>query len=286
MNTIKEIVQDKYGEAARRVRTGAGLPADCCSKTSCCEGAASPSCDPITSDLYDEGQKGGVPEKALLASLGCGNPTALAELKPGETVLDLGSGGGIDVLLSAKRVGPTGKAYGLDMTDEMLALAEENKHKSGLTNVEFLKGEIENIPLPDNSVDVIISNCVINLSGDKDKVFHEALRVLKPGGRFAVSDVVVRGEVPAEVRKSMELWVGCIAGALEEMDYVKRLAKAGFDAIDIEPTRIYSIEDARQFLTGEGLGVDAIAPLVQDKFMSAFVRAKKPTGCCAPGCCS
>jgi arsenite methyltransferase len=286
MNTIKEIVQDKYGEAARRVRTGAGLPADCCSKTSCCEGAASPSCDPITSDLYDEGQKGGVPEKALLASLGCGNPTALAELKPGETVLDLGSGGGIDVLLSAKRVGPTGKAYGLDMTDEMLALAEENKHKSGLTNVEFLKGEIENIPLPDNSVDVIISNCVINLSGDKDKVFHEALRVLKPGGRFAVSDVIVRGEVPAEVRKSMELWVGCIAGALEEMDYVKRLAKAGFDAIDIEPTRIYSIEDARQFLSGEGLGVDAIAPLVQDKFMSAFVRAKKPTGCCAPGCCS
>ena len=283
---VTEVVQEKYGEAARRVRTGAGLPADCCSKTSCCEGAASSSCDPITSDLYDEAQKSGVPEKAVLASLGCGNPTALAELKPGETVLDLGSGGGIDVLLSAKRVGPTGKAYGLDMTDEMLALAQENKRKSGLTNVEFLKGEIENIPLPDNSVDVIISNCVINLSGDKDRVMREAFRVLKPGGRFAVSDVVVRGEVPAEVRKSMELWVGCIAGALEEMDYVKLLAKAGFDAIGIEPTRVYSIEDARQFLSGEGLDVDAIAPLVKDKFMSAFVRAQKPEGCCAPGCCS
>jgi SAM-dependent methyltransferase len=283
---VKEIVQEKYGEAARRVRTGEGLPADCCSKTSCCEGAATSSCDPITSDLYDEAQKSGVPERAILASLGCGNPTALAELKPGETVLDLGSGGGIDVLLSARRVGPTGRAYGLDTTDEMLALAEENKRKSGLTNVEFLKGEIENVPLPDNSVDVIISNCVINLSGDKDKVFREAMRVLKPGGRFAVSDVVVRGEVPTEVRKSMELWVGCIAGALEEMDYVKRLARAGFDAIDIEPTRVYSIEHARQFLTGEGFDVDAIAPLVQDKFMSAFVRAKKPEACCAPGCCS
>jgi arsenite methyltransferase len=283
---LKGIVQEKYGEAARRVSTGAELPADCCSKTSCCEGAASSSCDPITSDLYDEAQKDGVPEKAMLASLGCGNPTALAELKPGETVLDLGSGGGIDVLLSAKRVGPTGKAYGLDMTDEMLALAEENKRKSGLANVEFLKGEIENIPLPDNSVDVIISNCVINLSGDKDRVMREAFRVLKPGGRFAVSDVVVRGEVPAEVRKSMELWVGCIAGALEEMDYIKRLAKAGFDTIDIEPTRIYSIEDARRFLTGERLDVDAVAPLVQDKFMSAFVRAKKPADCCAPDCCS
>lgn len=287
MNTdLKEIVREKYGEAAKRVRTGAGLPADCCSKTSCCEGSASSSCDPITSDLYDEVQTSGVPEKAILASLGCGNPTALAELKPGEIVLDLGSGGGIDVLLSAKRVGPTGKAYGLDMTDEMLALAEENKRKSGLTNVEFLKGEIENIPLPDNSVDVIVSNCVINLSGDKDKVFREALRVLKPGGRFAVSDVVVQGEVPAQVRKSMELWVGCVAGALVEMDYVKRLAKAGFDAIDIEPTRIYSIEDARQFLTGEDLDVDAIAPLVKDKFISAFVRARKPAGCCAPSCCS
>jgi SAM-dependent methyltransferase len=229
-----------------------------------------------------------VPEKAVLASLGCGNPTALAELKQGETVLDLGSGGGIDVLLSAKRVGPAGKAYGLDMTDEMLALAEENKRKSGLTNVEFLKGEIENIPLPDNSVDVIISNCVINLSGDKDKVFREALRVLKPGGRFAVSDVVVRGDVPAEVRKSMELWVGCIAGALEEMDYVKRLAQTGFDAIDIEPTRIYGVGDARQFLTGQGLDVDAIAPQVEGKFVSAFIRAVKPSGkeCCGPACCS
>ena len=286
MSDLKEVVQDRYGNAARRVRTGEGLPADCCSKTSCCEGAAASSCDPITSDLYDETQKSGVPEKAVLASLGCGNPTSLAELKQGETVLDLGSGGGIDVLLSAKRVGPAGKAYGLDMTDEMLALAEENKRKSGLTNVEFRKGEIENIPLPDNSVDVIISNCVINLSGDKDKVFCEALRVLKPGGRFAVSDVVVRGDVPAEVRKSMELWVGCIAGALEEMDYVKRLAQAGFDAVDIEPTRIYGVEDARQFLTGQDLDVDAVAPLVKDKFMSAFVRANKPAGCCAPGCCA
>lgn len=283
---VKEIVQEKYGEAAGRVRTGAGLPADCCSKAGCCEGAATSSCDPITSDLYDEAQTSGVPEKAVLASLGCANPTVLAELKPGETVLDLGSGGGIDVLLSAKLVGSTGKAYGLDMTPEMLALAEENKRKSGLTSVEFLKGEIENIPLPDNSVDVIISNCVINLSGDKDKVFREASRVLKLGGRFAVSDVVVRGDVPAEVRKSMELWVGCIAGALEETDYLERLAKAGFDSIDIAPTRIYSIEDARQFPTGEGLDVDAIAPLVKDKFMSAFVRATKPAACCAPGCCS
>lgn len=283
---LKEIVQEKYGEAAKHVHTGVGIPADCCSKTNCCEGSASSSCDPITADLYDETQTGAVPEKAILASLGCGNPTALAELKAGDTVLDLGSGGGIDVLLSARRVGPAGKVYGLDMTDEMLALAEENKRKSGLINVEFLKGEIENIPLPDNSVDVIISNCVINLSGDKDTVLREAFRVLKPGGHFAVSDVVVRGEVPAQIRKSMELWVGCIAGALEEKDYVRRLAKAGFDAIDIVPTRIYSIEDARQFLTGEGLDVDAIAGSVQDKFMSAFVRATKSAGCCEPGCCS
>ena len=282
---VKEFVQEKYGEAARRVRTGAGLPSDCCSKTNCCEGAASSSCDPITSDLYDEAQKGGVPEKALLASLGCGNPTALAELKLGETVLDLGSGGGIDVLLSAKRVGPTGKVYGLDMTDEMLTLAEENRRKSGLTNVEFLKGEIENIPLPDSSVDVVISNCVINLSGNKGRVMQEAFRVLKPGGRFAVSDVVVRGEVPSDIRRSMELWVGCIAGALEDVDYIGRLTNAGFEAVNIEPTRVYSIEDARQFLTGEGLDVDAIVPMVRDKFMSAFVRAKKPAGCCAPGCC-
>ena len=275
---LKEIVKEKYRQAALRVVKGEG--------NGCCGSSASDGCDPITSDLYNAAQSGELPETAVAASLGCGNPTALAELKAGETVLDLGSGGGIDVLLSAKRVGPTGKAYGLDMTDEMLALAEENKRKSGLTNVEFLRGEIENIPLSDNSVDVIVSNCVINLSGDKDRVMREAFRVLKPGGEFAVSDVVVRGEVPAEVRKSVELWVGCIAGALEELDYVKRLAKAGFDAIDIEPTRIYSIEDARQFLTGEGLDVDAIAPLVQDKLMSAFVRAKKPADCCAPGCCS
>jgi SAM-dependent methyltransferase len=279
---LKEKVREKYGEAARRVRTGAGLPADCCSQTSCCEGAAFSSCDPITSGLYDEGQKSGVPEEAVLASLGCGNPTALTELKPGETVLDLGSGGGIDVLLSAKRVAPDGKAYGLDMTDDMLALARQNQRKAGVENVEFLKGEIENIPLPDNSVDVIISNCVINLATDKARVFREALRVLKPGGRFAVSDVVVRGEVPAEIRRSMELWVGCIAGALEEIEYVKKLAAAGFDSIEIEPTRVYDIEDARQFLTGRGLDVDAIAPLVQDKFMSAFVRAIKPAAAAWP----
>ena len=276
MSNIKNIVQEKYAETARRVLEGKGLPADCCTTTSCCSGAAAASCDPITSDLYDQAQTSGLPEKAVLASLGCGNPTALAELKPGETVLDLGSGGGIDVLLSAKRVGPAGKAYGLDMTDDMLALARENQRKAGIENVEFLKGEIENIPLPENSVDVIISNCVINLSADKDKVLREALRVLRPGGRFAVSDVVVRGEVPLEVRRSMLLWAGCIAGALEEMDYVKKLAAAGFEGIDIEPTRVYNIEDARQFLAGEGLDVDAIAPLVEGKFMSAFVRATKP----------
>src|SRR6516164_7361365 len=268
---IKQIVKDKYGKAAMKVVSGG--EASCCSGSACCDDESG---HPITSNLYTESETATLPAEAVAASLGCGNPTALAELKAGETVLDLGSGGGIDVLLSAKRVGSTGKAYGLDMTDEMLALAEENKRKSGLTNVEFLKGEIENIPLPDNSVDVIISNCVINLSGDKDKVFREALRVLKPGGRFAVSDVVVRGDVPVEVRKSMELWVGCIAGALEEMDYVKRLAQAGFDAIDIEPTRIYSVEDARQLLTGEGLDVDALAPQVEGKFMSAFIRAVKP----------
>lgn len=278
MSTIKETVQEKYGEAALRVVKG--------KRNGCCGPSSLDGCDPITSNLYDATQAGELPEKAVAASLGCGNPTALAELKPGETVLDLGSGGGIDVLLSAKRVGPTGRAYGLDMTDEMLALAEENKRRSGLTNVEFLKGEIESIPLPDNSVDVVISNCVINLSADKDQVLREALRVLKPGGRFAVSDVVVRGEVPVEVRKSMELWAGCIAGALEEMDYVKKLAAAGFDAIDIEPTRVYSIEDARQFLTAEGINVDGIAPLVEGKFMSAFVRATRPNAaCCAPGCC-
>jgi arsenite methyltransferase len=279
MSNIKEIVQEKYGETARRV--SAGDRSSCCGPT-CCGSEL----DPITSGLYDDAEKSGLPEKAVLASLGCGNPTALAELKPGETVLDLGSGGGIDVLLSTKRVGPTGKAYGLDMTDDMLALARDNQRKAGIENVEFRKGEIEHIPLPDNSVDVVISNCVINLAADKDKVLREALRVLKPGGRFAVSDVVVRGDVPAELRKSMELWVGCIAGALEEMDYVKKLAAAGFDGIDIEPTRIYNIEDARQFLAGEGLDVDAVAPLVENKFMSAFVRATKPAKCCAPGCCS
>src|ERR1700746_1247366 len=225
---VKEIVKEKYGEAARRVITGEGLPADCCSQTSCCEGSAAASCDPITSNLYDNADAEQIPEAALKASLGCGNPTALATLNPGDTVLDLGSGGGIDVLLSARRVGPNGKAYGLDMTDEMLALAEENKRKSGITNVEFLRGEIENIPLPDNAVDVIISNCVINLSGDKDRVLREAFRVLKPGGRLAVSDVVLRGEVPPEIRKSMELWVGCIAGALDEDDYRAKLATAGF----------------------------------------------------------
>ena len=276
MGTIKEIVRDKYGEAARRVSTGSGLPADCCSKTSCCEGAASTSCDPITSDLYDEAQKNGVPEKAILASLGCGNPTALAELRPGETVLDLGSGGGIDVLLSARRVGPTGKAYGLDMTDEMLALARKNQSEAGVTNVEFLKGEIEAIPLPDASVDVIISNCVINLSGDKDRVIAEAFRVLKPGGRFAVSDVVVRGAVPDAIRKSVELWVGCVAGAMEESEYVAKLERAGFTAVGVEPTRVYDIGEAREFLSAQGIDADDAARQVQGQFMSAFIRATRP----------
>lgn len=277
---LKETVRQKYGEEALRAKAG----------SSCCGSAPSSlGCvDPITSNLYDSTQAGEVPEEAVTASLGCGNPTALAELKPGEIVLDLGSGGGIDVLLSAKRVGPAGKAYGLDMTDEMLALARENQRKAGIENVEFLKGEIENIPLPDNSVDVVISNCVINLSGDKDRVVREAFRVLKPGGRFAVSDVVVRGEVPAQVRRSMELWVGCIAGALSDYEYVAKLARAGFDSIDIEPTRVYSIADARQFLTAEGIEVDAIAPQVEGKFISAFVRALKPASkeCCGPACCS
>ena len=281
---VQDIVKEKYGQAAARVTAG---------QTNSCCGAAGGCCDsvdPITSDLYDEAQKSGLPAEAVLASLGCGNPTALAELKPGETVLDLGSGGGIDVLLSARRVGPTGKAYGLDMTDQMLALARANQKKSGLTNVEFLRGEIENIPLPSDSVDVIISNCVINLSADKDRVIREAFRVLKPGGRFAVSDVVVRGEVPAELRRNMELWVGCIAGALEETEYVAKLAAAGFNDIGLEPTRVYRVEDAREFLATEGIDVDAMAPLVDGKFMSAFVRATKPgaakkEACCAPGCC-
>jgi len=280
-DNIKETVREKYGQAALRAQTGGA--------SSCCGGSAATAacCDPITSNLYGAGQESEVPELAMKASLGCGNPTALAELKPGEVVLDLGSGGGIDVLLSARRVGPTGKAYGLDMTDEMLALAEDNKHKSGLTNVEFLRGEIENIPLPDNSVDVIISNCVINLSGNKDRVMREAFRVLKPGGRFAVSDVVVRGHVPAEIRKSMELWVGCIAGALGDYEYVAKLAKAGFDGISIEPTREYGVDDARSFLTAQGLDADALAKKVEGAFISGFIRATKPaaTSCCGPTCC-
>jgi arsenite methyltransferase len=279
---VKEIVKEKYGNAALRVTSGAGN--SCYGQDRAGLDGAS---DPITSNLYNPSEEGEVPETAIKASLGCGNPTALAELKPGEIVLDLGSGGGIDVLLSARRVGPTGKAFGLDMTDEMLALAEENKRKSGLTNVEFLKGEIENIPLPDNSVDVIISNCVINLSGDKDRVLTEAFRVLKPGGRFAVSDVVVRGHVPDAIKKNMELWVGCVAGALSDDEYVAKLAGAGFENVGIEPTRVYSIEDARGFLSGRGLDVDRLVSEVEGKFISAFVRASKPaTGCCSPGCCS
>src|ERR1700722_13373567 len=264
---IKEVVKEKYGQAALRVKSGG---------SSCCGASPSCGCDPITANLYDAAQAGEIPEEALLASLGCGNPTALAKLNPGETVLDLGSGGGIDVLLSARRVGPTGKAYGLDMTDEMLALANENKAKAGVENVEFLKGEIENIPLPDNCVDVIISNCVINLSANKDRVLQEAFRVLKPGGRFAVSDVVTRGEMLPEIRQNLLLWVGCVAGALEEVEYMAKLETAGFEKIEIEPTRIYRIEDAREFLCGQNIDVDAIAPQVDGKFMSAFVRAVKP----------
>jgi len=278
---VKEVIRQKYGQAALGVESEAGsCGGDRASVLEAC-------CDPITSDHYDATQKDELPETAIKASLGCGNPTALAELKPGEVVLDLGSGGGIDVLLSARRVGPTGKAYGLDMTDEMLALAEENKRKSGLTNVEFLKGEIENIPLPDQSVDVIISNCVINLSSDKDRVLKEAFRVLKPGGRFAVSDVVVRGHVPVEIKKSVELWAGCVAGALSEEDYLEKLVKAGFDNIDIEAARVYNIDDARAFLSNMGHDVDDLARQVEGKFISAFVRATKPTAvCCTPSCCS
>lgn len=286
---LKEVVRERYGQAALRVKSGGGgccapAPAatSCCSPapaaTSCC-GPAAPaagSCDPITANLYDALQAGDVPEAALAASLGCGNPTALAELKPGETVLDLGSGGGIDVLLSARRVGPTGKAYGLDMTDEMLALAEENKRRSGLANVEFLRGEIEDIPLPDNSVDVIISNCVINLSGDKDRVLREAYRVLRPGGRFAVSDVVVRGEVPPAIRRNMELWAGCVAGALSDADYTRKLADAGFMDTAIEVTRVYAGRDARDILAADGIDADAVAKEVDGKFASAFIRARKP----------
>lgn len=276
---IKEVVREKYGQAALRVQSG---------KTSCCGGgsALAASCDPITSKLYSAEEGATIPQEALLASLGCGNPTALAKLNPGETVLDLGSGGGIDVLLSARRVGPTGKAYGLDMTDEMLALARENQKKAGVDNVEFLKGEIESIPLPDNSVDVIISNCVINLSADKDKVFQEAFRVLKPGGRLAVSDIVVRGEIPAELQRSVELWVGCVAGALHDTDYVSKVNAAGFTNVEIEPTRVYTSDDARQLFSGEALDIEKIAPEVDGKFMSAFVRATKPAACCGPTCCS
>jgi SAM-dependent methyltransferase len=267
---VQEQVKEKYGSAARAVAHAGGVQACCDPGLRCC--------DPITSNLYSSDEKGLIPEKAVLASLGCGNPTALIELRPGEVVLDLGSGGGVDVLLSAQRVGPTGKAYGLDMTDDMLALARENQRQAGITNVEFLKGEIENVPLSDNSVDVIISNCVINLSADKDRVLREAFRVLKPYGRFAVSDVVVRGTVPEEVRRSMLLWVGCIAGALEEDAYAAKLTKAGFEQVSIEPTRVYDVEDARQSLTEAGVDVDAIAPQVNEKFFSAFIRATKPQG--------
>lgn len=281
---IKEVVKEKYRQAALRVKTGGS---GCCGAAP----ASGLSCDPITSNLYDASQGEEVPEEAMLASLGCGNPTALAQLNPGEIVLDLGSGGGIDVLLSARRLGPTGKAYGLDMTDEMLALANENKRKAGAENVEFLKGEIESIPLPDNSVDVIISNCVINLSADKDRVLREAFRVLKPGGRLAVSDVVTRGAIPNEIRQKVLLWVGCIAGALDEADYRSKLKAAGFEQVEVKPTRVYKVEEAREFLSSAGIDVDAISSQVDEKFMSAFVRGVKPTNastraCCGPTCCN
>jgi arsenite methyltransferase len=302
MSDLASTIRSKYGAAARRVASGEGLPAECCESSGCCGGSAAASCDPITSNLYDETQTSTLPAEAVLASLGCGNPTALAELHEGETVLDLGSGGGIDVLLSARRVGPTGKAYGLDMTDEMLELARANARKAGAENVEFFKGEIEHIPLPDNSVDVIISNCVINLSADKRRVLAEAFRVLKPGGRFAVSDVVVRGEIPAAVKRSMDLWVGCVAGALEENEFLTLLTQVGFEDADIEPTRVYELDDARAFLASAGLDADAIGPEISGRLMSAFVRATKPaakqleTGatspqpavrsCCDSTCCS
>jgi len=294
MSELKQIVREKYGEAAQRAASGAKSSCGC--GTSCC--STENATDPITRDLYDAVTTSSLPETAVLASLGCGNPTALAELKEGEVVLDLGSGGGIDVLLSAKRVGPTGKAYGLDMTDEMLALARRNAAEAGATNVEFLKGDIESIPLPDASVDVIISNCVINLAADKRLVLEEAFRVLKPGGRFAVSDVVVRGEVPAEVRRSMELWVGCVAGALEEREFESLLREVGFVDPSLEPTRIYEVDDARAFLVDAGLDVDAFASAVEGRIMSAFVRATKPSAvsrepaavvggaCCGPECCN
>jgi arsenite methyltransferase len=275
----QELVKEKYGSAAKRV-TDRG--------TACCGGGAELSgCDPITRDLYDASQTAALPADAVSASLGCGNPTALAKLQAGEVVLDLGSGGGIDVLLSAKRVGPTGKAYGLDMTDEMLALARANQEKAGVKNVQFLRGTIENIPLPNDTVDVIISNCVINLSVDKDQVFREAFRVLKPGGRLAISDVVVRGEIPVDVRKSMELWVGCIAGALEETEYKEKLSAAGFGSVEVEPTRVYQVQEAREFLVAAGLDAEVVGPQIKDKFISAFIRAAKPAmhSCCDPACC-
>ena len=291
---LKATIQEKYGQAALRAVTGEAS-SSCCESTGCC-GTTTEGWDPITANLYDKGQTDGIPAEALLASLGCGNPTALAELHEGETVLDLGSGGGIDVLLSAKRVGPSGKAYGLDMTDEMLALANENKQRAGAQNVEFLRGEIESIPLPDASVDVIISNCVVNLSGDKRRVLQEAFRVLKPGGRFAISDVVVRGEVPQSIRKSVELWIGCVAGALEEQEFLALLREAGFENPTIEPTRIYKAEDAAAFLANTGLDVEEAVRSIEGKFMSAFVRATKPihtpdaesvteSSCCGPACC-
>jgi len=292
MTDVQQAVRDKYGAIAESVRKSS-TNTGCCGPSSCgCD-------DPITSNLYSDAETSGLPADAVTASLGCGNPTALLALEPGQVVLDLGSGGGIDVLLSAKRVGPTGKAYGLDMTDEMLALANENKRRAGATNVEFLKGEIENIPLPDNSVDVIISNCVINLSADKARVLQEAFRVLRPGGRFAVSDVVVRGEVPDQVRRNMELWIGCVAGALEEMEYRDLLADAGFRRVEVEPTRVYAASDAAAFLTGSGLDATTFAEQIEGKFMSAFVRATKPAGapaarplpvadgaCCGSDCCN
>jgi arsenite methyltransferase len=283
-SAVRSTVREKYGQAALRVSEGTTAAA-CCGSSACC-GATTEAWDPITSDLYDEKQKAGIPVEAVFASLGCGNPTALASLKPGDVVLDLGSGGGIDVLLSAKRVGPTGKAYGLDMTDEMLALANENKRRAGAENVEFLKGEIEQIPLPDASVDVVISNCVINLSSDKSKVLSEAFRVLKPGGRFAVSDVVVRGDVPPAIRRNMELWIGCVAGALEEQEFLGLLRETGFVKPSIEPTRVYKAEDAAAFLIGSGLDALEFASQIDGKFMGAFVRATKPLAqCCGPDCC-
>ena len=280
MSDVTKVVKERYGRAALQVLSGSA--ASCCgpvgqSNACCGPGPLVPGAvDPITVNLYDAEQTSGLPAEAVLASLGCGNPTALATLHPGEVVLDLGSGGGIDVLLSARRVGPAGKAYGLDMTDEMLALARENQRKSGLANVEFLKGQIEDIPLPDGSVDVIISNCVINLSADKDRVLTEAFRVLKPGGRLAVSDVVVRGEIPPEIRRSVELWVGCISGALDESVYMEKLTRAGFADVSIEPTRVYRAADAREFLNTQSIDIDAIAPLVDNKFYSGFIRATKP----------